>query len=868
MKKTLVMFLVASLLLAGCTELTSDDGETIVEVNEEVALEKILDIVNPSDDSSWGMTYIMEMDMDNMMGMSDSMDSEDDESVETKMTMQMTQAMSPNGVHVASVTTMLSEDTQGQEIEIIQKWTQTGNYIYLEVGITLAADSDLTPEEIMMYEAMTGTQEVKMQSALSHTEAMAIMNEPMNDADFNPQEMLMSLCMVETLGTFTPLPDEDGLTLYEVSMDTGDGAPRAEQVLKMWDVNNDDSLSWEEFNADVCGETPFSDDEAAEMEVFFNNADTNNDAGLTLDELDAFIADVDAHASDDDDHDRDHDDHGDHDDHSDHDGHDHDSDDPMMVCYDMNTHEVDMSIESESDCEAAGLMWTEMRDDDGDHHEDRDDREEEIMTFDFAFNNQGDVEFFRMDMGEDGGLMTIYILSDSRIESLTTSTNNGESVALPFTIEDDYYSDDDYMDDGGDEHDHDDTTHDEESWTFYREFAECDSDENMLINYGELQACVEMDLANDGSDMDVDDIGLRDIFDFANDDIDGDGNNLTEDEFDYIYLVLSGLSDDDHVDDELIFYDGCTESNDTADSPLECWMNDWLDSDGEIMMSDGYEIDDCTELSDNTGWECESRGDHSVEIPFICGDGTEIPFEDVNDGMNDCGDGADEQQYNETGEEINWFDCMDGSQVWITQVNDGVEDCADGDDEMPEMDEPHGDDHDDDFYCDDGSTIPMSWVNDGYADCADGEDEDDSDHDDGSDSGDAEFYITINDAMIPFEGDMNDYSIELASCEEDIDWDTGETIKDCTTQMTVSIADAMEIGSPVVFHDADSSGTISDGDMIHISALLVVDYDEVRLYSSSADAYSDENPVFEMPGFTGVVGVLALLGAALLRRKA
>ena len=85
MKKTLVMFLVASLLLAGCTELTSDDGETIVEVNEEVALEKILDIVNPSDDSSWGMTYIMEMDVDNMMGMSDSMDSEDDESVETKM---------------------------------------------------------------------------------------------------------------------------------------------------------------------------------------------------------------------------------------------------------------------------------------------------------------------------------------------------------------------------------------------------------------------------------------------------------------------------------------------------------------------------------------------------------------------------------------------------------------------------------------------------------------------------------------------------------------------------------------------------------------------------------------------------------------
>ena len=73
-----------------------------------------------------------------------------------------------------------------------------------------------------MYEEMMGTQEYKMQSALSHTEVMAIMNEPMNDDDFNPQEMLTSLCMIETLGTFTPLPDEDGLTMYKVSMENND----------------------------------------------------------------------------------------------------------------------------------------------------------------------------------------------------------------------------------------------------------------------------------------------------------------------------------------------------------------------------------------------------------------------------------------------------------------------------------------------------------------------------------------------------------------------------------------------------------------------------------------------------------------------
>jgi hypothetical protein len=67
---------------------------------------------------------------------------------------------------------------------------------------------------------------------------------------------------------------------------------------------------------------------------------------------------------------------------------------------------------------------------------------------------------------------------------------------------------------------------------------------------------------------------------------------------------------------------------------------------------------------------------------FICGDGTEIPFEWVNDGGQDCADGADEQQYDAAGEEINWFDCYSGDEVWIHQVNDGNEDCPDGDDEM------------------------------------------------------------------------------------------------------------------------------------------------------------------------------------------
>jgi PGF-CTERM protein len=70
-------------------------------------------------------------------------------------------------------------------------------------------------------------------------------------------------------------------------------------------------------------------------------------------------------------------------------------------------------------------------------------------------------------------------------------------------------------------------------------------------------------------------------------------------------------------------------------------------------------------------------GEHS----FICGNGDEIPFEWVNDGEEDCPDGADEQQYEADGSEMNWFDCHDGSEIWIHQVNDGTDDCAYGEDE-------------------------------------------------------------------------------------------------------------------------------------------------------------------------------------------
>ena len=85
--------------------------------------------------------------------------------------------------------------------------------------------------------------------------------------------------------------------------------------------------------------------------------------------------------------------------------------------------------------------------------------------------------------------------------------------------------------------------------------------------------------------------------------------------------------------------------------------------------------------------------------------------------------------------------------------------------------------------------------------------------------------------------------------------------------MKVSMAQATSVGADIMFHDADGSGTITEGDMIHINPDLDAggDWNMVRLYSEPADSYSDENPM--LPGFGAVAGIIALLGAALLTRR-
>ena len=88
-------------------------------------------------------------------------------------------------------------------------------------------------------------------------------------------------------------------------------------------------------------------------------------------------------------------------------------------------------------------------------------------------------------------------------------------------------------------------------WTFYRDFDECDPNNDSIVAYGEFFDCLNMDLMNDGEVKD----GYNSLTsEFANQvfsmaDLDMDGN-LTSSEFDYIKNYP-------HFECELVPYGHC-----------------------------------------------------------------------------------------------------------------------------------------------------------------------------------------------------------------------------------------------------------------------------------------------------------------------
>ena len=788
MKKTLALLLVASLLLAGCTELSSsDDGETEkIEINEDIAIEKIDEFLTVDEDETFGIMMSYEIDP-GMMGL----ETEDEDSTAV-VTIEMTEAWSPSGYYAA---TSMGIGEDGLTYSMTQSRSHIDTNIYIKIAygyegdfVTLSdaelealseEDRETYEEEKMEHDMIVAMSEepthYKMRSAQTHTEVIASMAEETGDSDdgMDMMAMLEFFTYVECMTTYTPADSVDGLQIYDVGMENmEEDSITPELALCMFDTDNSNSISFEEFeNAD---ESP-DGDELDEARTVFDESDSNNDGELTSDELETFIAAMNA-IEDDHDHDHDHD--------------EMDDDDDMDTMPEMSV----------------------------------------------AFNDAGEIEYFSMTMSdptmEGSTVMKMYVLSEDDVApyfAVSSEFVEATWIALPFTIVDeldpwgsgDMFDDDDYDDDDRHDHDHDDD-HDDDDRHDHGGHDDHDGDHH----------------DDHGDDHDDD---HHDYPTF----ICGDGEEIP---FDF---VNDGEADCDDGADE--------QQYDSNDEPIN-----WFDCmDGTQVwiyeVNDG--VEDCSDGDDEMP-DSDDDGTSIVHPTFVCGDGTEIPFEYVNDNEEDCDDGADEQQYDSDGNEINWYDCMDGSVVWLYVVNDGFADCPDGDDEMPDRhdDDHHDDDHDDDH---DGDH------HDGHDDHGDDRDDDhDGGHHGGHGGGDdGVYYVTIEEMDFDFEGVMSDYAIVLANCVEEYDDEAMDFSMSCgESVMTVSVSDAVE-GSTIEFVDADESGTISIGDEIHVGDVSE-DWNTVRLYSASADGYSDESTeLLKVPGFTGLVGMLALLGAAFIRRN-
>ena len=367
MKKTLALLLVASLLLAGCTELTDavdEAGEEIlnIEVDEEIALERVEDFLTVDESESFGITVMYEIDMSQMDDGSGMLEVSED----AIMTMEMTEAWSPDGYHSSAVMGM---DDGDMTISSITSMTHVGNTMYVSIGYEMDGElgSDASQEEQMMLDMMPEVEHFSMTTTTTHTEVIAAMAEASEEdsEDMDPMAFLEMIEMIEEYGTFTPADSVDGLQMFDVAIDMAavmDGeVPTPEEAITMCDADNNQGISWSEFIADNCDETDSED--MTELEALFNDADTDMSGELTVDEVQAFIDSV-----------------------------------------------TEFYQESEDDSEMD------------------DDMIEEMPGMQVAFTSTGDIEYFSMEM--DGTEMMMYILTDDRVNALFTDLDAGETVVL------------------------------------------------------------------------------------------------------------------------------------------------------------------------------------------------------------------------------------------------------------------------------------------------------------------------------------------------------------------------------------------------------------------------------------------------------
>ncbi len=307
-------------------------------------------------------------------------------------------------------------------------------------------------------------------------------------------------------------------------------------------------------------------------------------------------------------------------------------------------------------------------------------------------------------------------------------------------------------------------------------------------------------------------------------------------------LVISVESDDDDYDPEMWFNmfdaneDGEVNASEWADFGNQSGEGMTEDDWNEILMliemfdednSSGLNLDEFTNMTESMGGDDDGDGDMDPEMMFNMLDGNgdgEVTASEWSDFSNS----SDEPMSQED------FDFLSGM---MDNYDDDDSGGLDFDEFMTFMDE-------------------MEDMEDG-------------------DEGDMKMYMVFG--VLPYGADIDDYHVELAMCD-------GTSLADisCTDSVySVALSEIMVASEEaammammtesIVFVDSDESGTLTSGDFVMLNNDTLEADDEwnfARLYSAEADSYSDENPMMSMlPGFTGFIATIGLLGAALIRRE-
>ena len=504
-------------------------------------------------------------------------------------------------------------------------------------------------------------------------------------------------------------------------------------------------------------------------------------------------------------------------------------------------------------------------------------------------------------------------ITDSDANGFTISDSDGEREMIVFYQYDSQLSsgilivvneeeNDDYDGDG--------------DWSFDRELQDCDSDDDTMVSYDELEACIDEDLANDGyGHMSASDVHAYDEFNMS------DMNNdsmLNESEFDYLNSMLSHQNEDpnyqemfsmmDSDEDGEVTFSEWENMNNQSDDPMP---EDEVDT--FALIINFFDQDDSGGLDfsefENMMYTLDSEDDAFGENPELMfavidsnSDGEVTLEEWVASSNNSDEEPMTQEDIDGLSNMMDMFNEDDSMGLNYTEFKAMMETMDNGDMEdnpeflfamidanddgevtASEWADSSNQSEDEEPMSDEEFEMFSAMINNFDSDSSGGldfeefmkmmDEMDDEDSDMLSDS--VMFYVF---GMEGLEGDLDDYSLVLAQCTQEMDSMTGMMmLSDCgedaysvqlSSILMESEVDMLFSENAIMFMDSDESGTLTMGDVIVIDASsdeISGEWNGARLHSEEADSYSDENPM--MPGFTGILATIGLLGAALIRRE-